>query len=61
MALKTDINYILLDLKSHWLHGASIIWRLERKWLSREKEEQRVGQHSHSLVVAGSRAGTESS
>lgn len=32
-ALKVDINSILLDVKSHWLHDASIIQRLRCKRL----------------------------
>ena len=40
-ALKTDINYKLLDLTAHWLHDASIIGRLACDWLSREEEEER--------------------
>lgn len=46
-ALRTDISFILLDLRSHWLHDASIIWRLVCTDCLR----------NHSLVVGGSRAG----
>lgn len=49
-ALRTDINFILLDLRSHWLHDASIIWRLVCTDCLRD----------HSLVVGGSRAGIAS-
>ena len=40
MALNTDINYILLVLRSHWLHDASVTWRLVCKWFRREEEEE---------------------
>lgn len=35
-----DINYILPDLKSHWLHYASITQRLVCKWYRREEKEE---------------------
>ena len=41
--LKMDINYILLDFKSHLLHNVSVIWGLACHWLRIERREQRVG------------------
>ena len=31
-ALKSDVNYILLDLESHWLHDATLIQRVACRW-----------------------------
>ena len=42
-ALKNGTNYILLGLKTQWLHDASVIQRLVCKWLRREEKEERVG------------------
>ena len=50
-ALKTDVNFILLGFKSHWLHDAAVIWRLACEWLSREVEED------SSLAIVGFRTG----
>ena len=49
-ALKTDMNHILLDLNSHWLHDAPIIWRLLCDWLT--------ALHKLSLAVVGVEAHT---
>lgn len=59
MDLITDINYILLDLKSHRLHDTLINRMLACKRLRRVKKEERVGLHDHSLEVVGFRAGIE--
>lgn len=31
------------DLKSHWLHDVSVIWKLACQWLRRERREEREG------------------
>lgn len=61
LALKILINYILLNLKSHWLHSASIIrgWLVSGSWERTKKREWVSCLHDDTFAVFGSRVGIE--